>query len=298
MGVFKTLSIYKSLSAEQKDMVKLKHVSAKHNVADWLDLMKQPAYMDRMRDKYVARSGWWIFWACCFFVILLVIGVTKADQYEYMHDNLVVANLLRYLLPAIGLGWLVFTIITYRKLSSIDLGNHLRLFVVPLFAALKEELKKKQTIELDLNASAALTKENLKSETKPEGKSYPRITTSLYEVPWMYGKTKLLDETLLEWNITDLVRHRTVVKQNPRGKIKTKEKFKIKHKISAKITFAKSQYKISLRPTKDMDFKETDTSYIFKIKGGAVSRAIDDSLPLNVFLDTISKTYSRVEPLS
>jgi hypothetical protein len=309
MSISKALKLYRSLDKEQKTMVNIKHVSASHTVDEWLNLLKKPALMDRFRDNIGGAMGWRIFGAIVLMIALPIAVSAYMDELFwdlYWDDN---SNIYSYTsIPwmlatvigsaVIGVGLFVWSILLLRKIRGIDLGNHLRLFVVPLLAALKAELKKKQSVEMDINVSAALTNENLVKTLPPKDKNYPQVTTYFYEIPWMYGKTKLLDDTVLEWNITDIVRHRKIKKRSASGKIKFKEKYKVKHVVTVKTSFSKEQYKLLRKPTQDMKFKDSPKSYVFTLKGNAISPDIYSSIPLNRFLDLVSKNYSRVEPIA
>jgi hypothetical protein len=59
--------------------------------------------------------------------------------------------------------------------------------------------------------------------------------------PWLRLRAELRDGSVLELAVTDRIRHRTIVKVNPRGKRKTKSKTKTVRQISATRTLRRGQ---------------------------------------------------------
>lgn len=131
-------------------------------------------------------------------------------------------------------------------LGTLDVHNNLRNFVVPVINALNQDMTADQVMLLKLDLSGKLVKSKLISHEKknPGWFQYPKVTTWIYKDPWFICRSQLLDGSNLEIIIEDTIRQRRVTRPSSGGKIKSKTKTKIKHRIRATLALKNKTYSI------------------------------------------------------
>lgn len=279
----KALEIYKSLSPEQLDLLSKKSIDARFKIKDWLDLLQKLAIYDRFADKRRSQlTGWAIaFGVFAFLSIFLPIAT---------------GIMLLFIVTAVLLVLLIIYLVKINTLQKRDLNNGLREFLVPWLVALREEIGKNTYIKLKIHLGKSTDKAWQISEQKHKGWGYPKVSTYMYLFPWLTGEATLADGTIVDWKCSQLIRHRRITKRNARGKIKTKNKYKIKHIVVAKVQMPKATY--TLKPDSALAaVSQTPEFYILKNKSKTISTNLEESGHINALLELIAAAYNSVNVL-
>ncbi|MBX2842881.1 MAG: hypothetical protein KTR26_14015 [Flammeovirgaceae bacterium] len=290
----KSLEVFNSLDEEQKEIISTKKISGNQPASAWLERLKKVALMDHYGDTYRKNQTYIIFMILIGIggIILTIVSLTNGFYFGLI-------------IPVLAVTGIVLIYKSFSKFASMDLANHLRLFIVPLLAILKEESRKKEKIDLEVNLNDPCKEENIVETIPNSNKNYPKIKTTFYGIQWMSGKARLQDQTQLQWTVNDLVRKRDVTKKNPRGKIKYKTKYKVKHNVNLKLSIPKESYELVQDPNENqptngpykMGYSSSDRFHVFKIRSTDVSATLDESIKLNHFLGIITKAYKHVKPI-
>jgi len=178
----------------------------------------------------------------------------------------------------------------------MDIGNHLRLFLLPFIVVIKEECDDNAKGQIKLDASNPINPKKITNTLKNKNSGLPQITTTIYTHPWLSADFVLLDGTALQLEITDTVLKKNIKKRGSSGKIKYKTKTKIKHRLDLKLCFKKDRYSIaSLNPAfQHMDMPDY---HAFKLKDKLMSDSVDQSIPVQHVLSMIAGAYKNVKPI-
>lgn len=206
---------YRSLSAEQKAILKQKKLDLRQPVDQLLALLRPLAACDSVANKAQHRMG------CTLALMILgtLIGIVVLAKIGWSPVTFAVLVLL-----------LVTTIASaffYSWLRGIDVSDNLRSFVVPVLALFREDFDPRVPLHLRLDLSSPTTNPKKTSQGKPYKQGiYHKVIDTMYLDPWMSAHAMLVDGTKLSWSVTDRIRERKKTKKNPRGKYKTKTKYK------------------------------------------------------------------------
>ena len=121
----------------------------------------------------------------------------------------------------------------HRLLKANDLPNHLRSVVYPLLKVLAEETSLGNKVDLTVRLRGVTHPKNRVLGPKTSGQRSRKVTETLYQEDWLLMDLQLADQTDFSLRISEHLRHRKTVKRNPRGKYKTKHKYKVATKIRA-----------------------------------------------------------------
>ncbi len=275
------LKLYGKLNAEQKKLVQEKKIETSMKAKKWLEFLRQIAFFDRLRDQAhrKLKTG------------AIIVGIIDLIMLGGVFSYSIVAAVLFVLL----LIFFIFLIIRFKKIKNIDISNNLRLFVVPLLVALKEEIDPNTKVFIKMDLTDALHSTKLKDTILPQGKRYPKITTFMYNNPWFEVRAQLNDKTILQWDIEDIIRHRKIRKISASGKLKFKEKFKVKHIISMKLLFSKDLYTIKSR--ENIEYADQGEYHMIKLKNKAYGYSKNSIMELNAFLGTVAMAYRNFEQI-
>lgn len=206
---------YRSLSAEQKAILKQKKLDLRQPVDQLLALLRPLAACDSVANKAQHKMG------CTLALMILatLIGIVVLAKIGWGPVTLAVFGLL--VLTTFASAFF------YSWLRGIDVSDNLRSFVVPVLALFREDFDPRVPVHLRLDLSSPTTKPKKTAESKPykQGR-YHRVIDTMYLDPWMSADAMLVDGTKLSWSVTDRIRERQKTKKNARGKSKTKTKYK------------------------------------------------------------------------
>lgn len=267
-----------------KQIAKTRYIDAFYTADEWLNVLRSIVEDDTENDHVRRILGWSAF-------ILVVVAVIA---------SLIASSPIPLLLFG---GLSVLAIILYIILKRRDLHNNLRLCVVPLIRILREDMEPgaKIALRVDLRGKLLNEKQVHQNEYKPHGGSYPRVVETFYVDPWMTGSAALADGSVLEWQIVDRVRQRRMTKRNPRGKIKTKTKYKIKTAINVWVRLRQDHYAVESGaiPALGDGFRLKPGQKRTVIRGRRMveSRDINAVLEISHILDLIGGAYRQARPV-
>ena len=282
--MFKALKAFRSLSPEQKALLETKQVSGEYEPRGLIDLLRPIAEYDRLSDKARMPMG---CSTAALFVLSLVLLV-------------VAANVSFFLLPlsVAALGGAVFLLVTVLRLRKLDLSNNFRQVAMPLFAVLKEDMEPGATMNVRLDLSSPTAKAKKTGTGKPyERGIYHKVVDTTYVDPWFGGGTRLVDGSLLQWDVTDEVVESQRTKRTAR-KIKTKTKYEKRTTISVTVALPHKEYAVTNLPADEgekVKVRESEKRTTFRLAKRVKAKSIDPIDPREIF-DIISEAYKRVRP--
>jgi hypothetical protein len=282
------MEIYNSFNAEQKQFVETKKLEANFKLKKWLELLENVAIMDSYADETIKKLNKlkWIFGILGIILLILSFIIMAGTTF----------GALFLLIP---ISFFILCYINYsrqQRFKQFDLSNGLRLFTIPLMKILREETNKENPIEMKLDFNNPLTNVYLLKTINHVGNSYPKVDTYIYQHPWISASTKLNDEVGIDWNITDMLVKKHIKKISSSGKIKTKNKIKIKHSLRLAVTFPKANFKL-IETQKNLVYVDKDECHTFKLKGKTFSETTDTTLEMNYFLNAIATSFKCVQPI-
>ena len=205
---------YRSLSAEQKEILSKKQLDLDRPVDELLALLKPIAACDTVANKAQGRFG-------CTAALLFVVAFVALFIVPSFGWTAFVA--IELLLVAGAVASLAFWI----WLRGVDVSDNLRSFVMPILALFREDIDPSTPVHLRLDLRKPTDSSKKTNESAPYKHGvYHKVVDTTYVDPWMTAETVLTDGTKLWWSVTDRIRERKKTKRNPRGKYKTKTKYR------------------------------------------------------------------------
>lgn len=193
----------------------------------------------------------------------------------------------------------VILFLRWRAMKKQDIPNSLREFVLPLVSVLREDVEPSEPVHLKLDLRGGTIAGKKQRSQTVNDKGYPKVSLDFYADPWMQGQAKLVDGSVVSWDILDEIRQRNVTKRNPRGKIKHKIKYKVRRTMDARVALPASDFKVAgstdgrnegLR----IRLKEGEKRNVFQTRRRTIGTAIDTSPDVAELLGLITGAYGRV----
>lgn len=286
-----TSVIYRSLSDEQKAVLRTKTIDAEKTPQEWLMFLRPLAAYDRKRDKssrwlkgLAIASGILVFFSVFFLV---------SSELEVGWSGLIGGAVV-----------LVLALWRYWHLKAVNIEGDLNKLVVPVLHILKEELPAQGKLQLQLNLCALEKAEQIKETPKRKVRVVPGVTTQLFRKPWFSGTTQLADGTVLRMRITDLVKKVEKTKRKTRGRTKTKLKYKQQSVLSLAMGFRADTYavrashpqtqgKIAIRSSEKRHWVKLQR----RTKFPARMTTEPDAIALDTVMGTIAAAFQHVAPM-
>lgn len=271
------LTVYRSLSAEQKQILRDKKVDLNRPIDEILVLLKPLAVCDKVADKSRTKMG-------CSFGIGIVLTIVLAIVLSNVGwSALTLLALVVFVAVVIALG------VLYFFTRKIDLSNNFRDFTLPVLTVFREDFDAAKPVHLRLNLDGPTTAAKKTAET-PAYKTgaYYKIIDSTYVDPWMTASAVLVDGTKLSWSVTDEVRERKKTKKNPRGKIKTKTKYRKKTDIEVEVALLKKAY--AMNPPGEGEVTSDDKRTKVRLEREIRSESLDPLDP-KALIDVVADVY-------
>ena len=268
---------WRSLSAEQKQILVDKRIDANRSVDELLALMKPLAACDTMADKVRTKLG------CSFAlaILLTIVGFFVLINVAGFTVGVILALVL--LAVAIALGFFYF----WTK--KIDVSNNFRQFAVPVLSVFREDIDATKPVHIQLDLSSPTDKSKLQSESAPYASGvYHKVIDSMYRDPWMSAEAVLVDGSKLSWSVTDSIRERKKTKRNPRGKYKTKTKYSKKTNLEVTLKMRKKTYDVAAPAEAELTADEKHSTV--KVERQVQSASLDPVVP-RALIDLIADVY-------
>jgi len=187
-------------------------------------------------------------------------------------------------------------------LAEKDLKNEFRNFLVPLFAALGEDIMPNSKVFLDAAVDDPMHDKYLLSNTEPEGPVRQSIYS--YHQNWITASMLFVDRVRLSFEVERAGSKIYTTKRRSSGKTKTKGKFKMRTNVQLRMLVPKSHYKKSgQRAAKQdesrpflMSFEEQADNFVIKAKYKRKGLPTDH-IAVEEFLGLIRQMYSTIQPI-
>ncbi|AJQ92763.1 hypothetical protein [Gynuella sunshinyii] len=200
------------------------HYSGEYRIEDWLRRFRYLQAQGRKRAKLAKMSIYLL-------VAIVVIGVVAVIQ--------------SWPIIPLMVGLLVLDIVFLIAMSKHQkLFDRLRQTLLPFLAVLQQDSHPDQplSMELDLRGFDQVSK---RVRHTAAGKQYPKVEESLFQDPWCQGQLTLCDNSVLSWQVQEIVRQRKIRKKNARGKIKFKTKYKCRTRLEFSLSFKHNRYQLN-----------------------------------------------------
>lgn len=222
---------YRSLGAEQKQILRDKKVELHRPIDEVLALLKPLAACDKLADKSRTKVG-------CSFGFGIVLAIALAIMLSNVGWSAVaLVGMAIYVAAVIATG------VLYAFVAKVDLSNNFREFALPVLTLFREDFDPARPIHLRLTLDPPIRKEKKTGESAPYKRgAYHKIIDSTYVDHWMTASAVLVDGTKLSWDVKDEIRERRKTKKNPRNKYKTKTKYRKKTDIEVEVAMRKKTY--------------------------------------------------------
>jgi hypothetical protein len=281
--MFQALKAFRSLSPDQKVLLETKQLSGEFEPRRLIDLLRPIATYDRLSDKARMPMG------CssgAFFLLSFVLLIFTMNEIWLAAPFLVLA-----------LGAAVFLLVAVLRLRKLDLSNNFRQVAMPLFAVLEEDMEPGATMNVRLDLSSPTAKAKKTGTGKPyERGIYHKVVDTTYADPWFGGGTRLVDGSLLQWDVTDEV---VESKRTKTGrKTKTKTKYEKRTTISVTVALPHKEYAVTSLPADEgekVKVRESEKRTTFHLAKRVKTKSLDPIDPQEIF-DIISEAYKRVRP--
>ncbi len=281
----KVFKIYKTLDREQIQIILDKKIEGSHTIDEWLKRLYKLAVMDSIGDDTRQRSGNLSITFGIFLIFTVILTISKPFMFFFPLGFLML------------FGYFIFN---YYTLSKLDIGNHLRLFMVPLLEHLQDEKMVKGYFFFRMDLSMPDRKEKL-VQTVEEGEH-----AKIYKHHWMDGEMTLNDGIKITWEIDDTVKkvQRNIQKIASRSDLTSKIYMDLTSKIK-NIVFVDHVLKMrffapvdSFKPLEDgVSTSKDGNYYYFQIEQTDQSGNLDEGMDPRAFINALSAGYKKVKPL-
>ncbi len=178
----KIYKIYKSLDKDQIQFVLDKKIEGTYSIGKWLDRLMQIAELDTLGDDTRQKSGSLSLVFGAFTVFTIILTISKPFMFFF----------------PIGFFLIFFYFLfTYIALSKIDIGNNLRIFVVPLLKKYLEQGNIEENLQLRMDFSSPISPERLTATVESNHKD----RSKLYKHHWMEGSIQYNDGVKITWEV-------------------------------------------------------------------------------------------------
>jgi hypothetical protein len=268
---------YGSLNDQQKQFLREKQIDAEFPTDTWIAFLKGVASYDQHGDSLRKAIGW----IAAIGIIVGFFGAIFAES---------VAMLLFVMLGLIALAF-------YFILRKVDVPNTLREFVLPFITLIREDVAPDDTVHMQLDLRGG-TKDDKKKSTENFEHLGRKIQQNFYNDSWMQGDTKLADGTALQWEIYDYIRERQITKRNPRGKTKTKTKYKVRRTFDVRVGLRGDEYALNTAasaPTVGKtSVKQGEKRNVIRTRHSTIGTSLTDVPSMNDMMTPITAAYQRV----
>ncbi len=275
MSVKKALRFYKGLSKDQQRFINEKKISITLPIREWVAFLKNAALYDEIGDDARKKNR-----------TKIIISVV----------TIIASIFITTWIPLVGIFIIVIAVLVMAeairvnsKLVHLDLTNHLRLFLMPLLYILVEKSGDKADLALTLDLRNPVKKDPTRRYKELEN------DIKFYDPKYIIAKIKLLDETTMEFIVSDDIRAMRIVKHSFSGKTKIKHKDKVARFYFIRLVFPKKYYRVKNDATTSVRLEETSDNIVCKLKAKAKSQKIDEIISVDEFLKSVEELYNLVE---
>lgn len=268
----KVLRIYKSLDKDQLQFVLDKKIEDTHTLEEWLTILHGIAEMDTLGDESRKQAG----------NLSIVFGILTIATLI-----LTISKPILFFFPIGFLILFIYFVVTFFLLSKIDIGNNLRLFIVPMLEYFSRKGSVKDAFSLRMDFSHPITKERLSESDEDENQK----PGSIYRHHWMDGNMEFNDGVKITWEIEDVISKRDGKVKKGRDKKDPTGKYEIQHILNMHFSAPKEHF---LAVNEDMMETDDGLYYIVSIHKKDVSDSLDEGMSPEVFISSLEEGYHFV----
>lgn len=281
MGV---IGAYRSLNAEQKQIIKQKTVSMNRPVDEILAVLRPIASCDAL----VSKAG---KFGCTGGLMIPLIVVALI-----LNGNQVFPTAVGITIVVLLIGVMIASFVLYGWARSIDVNDGLSKFALPMLALFREDFEREKPVSIKLDLRAPTDKAKCQTVGKEYKKgAYHKIIDSIYKDEWFSGEAPLADGSRLRWDVTDTILERKKTKRNARGKYKSKTKYKKRTMIDVSVTLKKKRYALD-GTAEDQKVQEADNAHTVRMRRRLQSTSLDP-VALDPFVDAVAGIYRNARPV-
>lgn len=268
---------YRSLSAEQKQIIRAKQVDLSRPIDEILTLLKPLAACDKLADKSRTKAG-------CSFGLGIVLSIVLVIVFSNIGWSVITFPVfLLFIAAVVGAG------VLWTFLRRVDISNNFRSFSLPVLSLMREDFDAAKPVNLRMNLDPPTASSKKTGESAPYNRGvYHKIIDTTYVDPWMTVSGVLVDGTKLSWNVTDEIRERKKTKKNARGKYKTKTKYRKKTDIEVEMALLKKAY--AMTPSMDSALSSDEKRHRVSLEREVRTESLDPLDP-RVLIDVVANVY-------
>ena len=268
----KVLRIYKSLDKDQLQFVLDKKIEDTLTLGEWITKLHGIAEMDTIGDDSRKQAG----------NLSIVFGILSIATII-----LTISKPVLFFFPIGFLILFIYFVVTFFLLRKIDLGNNMRLFIVPMLEHFRKKESVKEAFSLRMDFSHPITKERV-SESEEEENQKPG---SVYRHHWMDGNMTFDDGVKITWEIEDVISKRTGNAKRAGKKNDQTGKYEIQHILNMHFSAPKEHF---IAVNEDMMETDDGLYYIVSIHKKDISESFDEGMSPEVFISSIEEGYHFV----
>ncbi len=268
---------YRSLSAEQKHILRSKKIDLSRPIDEILMLLKPLATCDKLADKSRTKAG-------CSFGLGVVLSIGLLIGFSNIGWSMItIPVFLLFIAAVVGAG------VLWSFLRRVDISNNFRSFSLPVLTLMREDFDASKPVKLRMNLDPPTASSKKTAESAPyKLGAYHKIIDTTYVDPWMSVAAVLVEGTKLSWDVTDEVRERKKTKRNARGKYKTKTKYRKKTDIEVEMGLLKKNY--SMTPSVDSALTSDAKRHKVSLEREVRTDSLDPIDP-RVLIDVVANVY-------
>ena len=269
----KVLRLYKSLDKDQLQFVLDKKIEDPLTIEDWLKKLHGIAEMDTIGDESRKQSG----------NLSIVFGILTIATF--------ILTLYKPILFFFPIGFVIlfiYFVVTFFLLSKIDIGNNMRLFIVPMLEHFRRQGTVKEAFNLRMDFSHPIAKERLSEKDEEDNNK----TGNIYRHHWIDGKMVFNDGVKITWEIEDVISKREGNNKKESEKKDSTGKYQIQHILNMHFSAPKEHF---IAVNEDMMETDDGLSYIVSIHKKDISESLDEGMSPDVFISSLDEGYHFVK---
>jgi hypothetical protein len=196
----------------------------------------------------------------------------------------------RFLVPLVIIVVIFFLVKKFTFATKLDISDNLGGFAVPMLKLLRDDFDPDQPVhvKLDLRDPTSKAKATGTGEPYKHG-AYYKIIDTTYQDDWFSGEGVLADGSRFRWTLEETIRESKKSKKTPRGKYKTKTRYKKKASIDVELVLKKKTYDVTGAA------KESDKNATVRVSKKYVHPA-NEPIPLDPMLECMAGVYAAAKP--
>jgi hypothetical protein len=251
------------LSPRVAGMVKRKEVSGNFKLKRLIRILEAIGDYDEIRDRRRRSISRWRW-------ILLPVAIVSTFLLFFSLAALPDSMLFLIPLTTLPLAVIILVVLSIknRALATSDLPNDFRLCLIPFLKAMREDIDLAGKVKLKLDLAGA-SREKVTGEIEVPSPPQSRCTKTTYTDRWCFLDAPLAGDGRLLLTILNHYTHTVRTRRNPRGKIKTKSKWK--KRVVVKAGLAPQEGNLSFSRQAFLDLAGREDFTLTEKEGGSVA---------------------------